>query len=98
MRLLFDQNLSHKLVDRLADIFPNSSHVKVFNLSSKDDHEVRKFAMENGYSIETQDSDFYELALIHGAPPKIVWIRSGNSSTTYIEDLLRAQMQSPFNI
>ncbi len=90
MRLLLDQNLSYKLVERLADIFPDSNHVKAFGLSSKDDHEVRKFALGNNYVIVTQDSDFYELALIHGAPPKIVWIRSGNSSTKSIGELIRS--------
>jgi hypothetical protein len=32
MKLLFDQKLSPKLVGRLADLFPNSSHVQSNNL------------------------------------------------------------------
>ncbi|WP_348535441.1 DUF5615 family PIN-like protein [Komarekiella delphini-convector] len=32
MKLLFDQNLSRKLVTRLADIFPNASHVQFHEL------------------------------------------------------------------
>ncbi|MBI1768465.1 MAG: DUF5615 family PIN-like protein [Bacteroidetes bacterium] len=94
MKLLFDQNLSHKLVDRLSDIFPNSSHVKTYNLSKEDDHAVWKFALENDFIVETQDSDFYDLALLNGTPPKIVWIRSGNSSTKYIEELIRSNTLS----
>ena len=90
MRLLFDQNLSHKLVIRLADIFPDSSHAKVLGLSNEVDFVVWKFALENRFTIVTQDSDFYDLALLHGTPPKIVWIRSGNSSTDSVEELIRS--------
>ena len=74
MRLLYDQNLSYKLVDRPSDIFPDSSHVKHHDLSKEDDIAVRKFATENGFTIVTQDSDFYDLAMIYGIPPQIVWI------------------------
>lgn len=94
MKLLFDQNLSHKLVDRLADIFPDSSHVKICNLSTEDDFVVWKFALENNFTIITQDSDFYDLALLHGTLPKIVWIRSGNSSTDNVEELIRTNALS----
>lgn len=37
MKLLFDQNLSRKLVNRLVDIFPESSHVQFHNLAEKTD-------------------------------------------------------------
>ncbi len=89
MRLLFDQNLSHKLVIRLADIFPDSSHAIILGLSKEADLMVWKFAFENNFTIVTQDSNFYDLALLHGTPPKIVWIRSGNSSTNFVEELIR---------
>jgi predicted nuclease of predicted toxin-antitoxin system len=94
MKLLLDQNLSHKLIDRLSDIFPDSSHVKTHNLSNVDDLTVREFAALNDFTIVTQDSDFYNLALIHGIPPKVIWIRSGNSSTKHIEELMRSNAVS----
>lgn len=34
MKLLFDHNLSHKLIGRLADLFPDSEHVRNVNLHS----------------------------------------------------------------
>lgn len=40
MKLLFDQNLSRKLVTRLADIFPDSSHVQFHELQEKTDTEI----------------------------------------------------------
>ena len=90
MRLLFDQNLSHKLVIRLSDIFPDSNHAKILGLSNETDFVVWRFALEKSFTIVTQDSDFYDLALLHGTPPEIVWIRSGNSSTDFVEELIRS--------
>lgn len=88
MKFLFDQNLSHKLVGRLEKLYPESSHVSYHNLSLADDFEVRTFAGTNGFTIVTQDSDFYDIAIIRGIPPKVIWIKSGNSSTNHIEGLL----------
>jgi predicted nuclease of predicted toxin-antitoxin system len=90
MKLLFDQNLSDKLMVRLSDIFPGSSHVKIHYLSKEDDLVIWRFALKNDFTIVTQDSDFYDLALLHGTPPKIVWIRSGNSATNHIEEIIRS--------
>ncbi|MHB9117404.1 MAG: DUF5615 family PIN-like protein [Burkholderiales bacterium] len=36
-----------------------------------------------------KDSDFHELSLLHGSPPKVVWIRRGNCTTQQIEFILR---------
>lgn len=89
MKLLFDQNLSYKLISRLSDIFPDSTHLKFHNLSFEDDLAIRNFALNHDFTIVTQDSDFYDLAMLMGSPPKIIWIRSGNTSTKHIENLLR---------
>ena len=37
MRLLFDQNLAAALVPRLADLFPDSAHVRHLGLDESDD-------------------------------------------------------------
>ncbi len=39
--------------------------------------------------IVTKDSDFEELAVLRGAPPKVVWVRFGNCSTHDVELALR---------
>ena len=88
MKLLFDQNLSHKLVLRISDIFHGSSHVSLHDLSKSDDYEVREFAIENDFTIVTQDSDFFDIAIVKGIPPKVIWLKSGNSSTNTVEKLL----------
>ncbi len=89
MKLLFDQNISHKLIEKLRDIYPDSTHVGFHDLSKSDDYRVREFAISNEYLIVTQDSDFYDIAIVKGIPPKIIWIRSGNCSTDSLEQLIR---------
>ncbi|WP_251959849.1 DUF5615 family PIN-like protein [Nostoc commune] len=57
MKLLFDQNLSRKLVTQLADVFPDSSHVQFHGLEVKTDTEIWEFAKTNDFCIVTQDVD-----------------------------------------
>jgi predicted nuclease of predicted toxin-antitoxin system len=89
VKLLFDQNLSRKLVNRLIDLFPDSSHVQFHNMPEADDAEIWEFAKANGFCIVTQDTDFADRSRLYGAPPKVVWLRCGNTSTPAIEQLLR---------
>ena len=89
MRLLFDQNLSPKLVEKLADTYPESKHVQDVGLGNATDPVIWDFAKTNGYTIVTKDSDFHERRVISGTPPNIVWIRRGNCPTQLIERLLR---------
>lgn len=91
MKLLFDENLSPRLIDALADLFPGSAHVHSAGLGSATDDAVWQHAREQGFTLVSKDADFYELSQLRGQPPKVVWIRRGNCSTTQIERLLRAQ-------
>ncbi|MGQ0593805.1 MAG: DUF5615 family PIN-like protein [Gammaproteobacteria bacterium] len=89
MKLLFDENLSPRLVTLLNDVFPQSAHVDRAGLGSAPDSSVWEYARANGYLIVSKDSDFHERSLLHGYPPKVVWIKRGNCSTRQIEALLR---------
>jgi predicted nuclease of predicted toxin-antitoxin system len=89
VKLLYDQNLSHRLVPRLETYYPNSIHVRDVGLSSADDIEVWTFAASDGFVIVSKDADFYDLSLRLGHPPKLVWIRRGNCSTDEIAVILR---------
>ncbi len=89
VKLLFDQNLSRKLVHRLTDVFPNSSHVQFHDMPEADDAEIWEFAKAHGFCIVTQDTDFADRSRLYGSPPKFVWLRCGNTATPAIEQLLR---------
>ncbi len=89
MRLLFDQNLSPRLVSALADQYPESIHVRDVGLHSASDESDWAYAAEHGLMIISKDSDFRQRSFLSGHPPKIVWIRLGNCSTREIDTLLR---------
>ncbi len=94
MKLLFDQNLSHRLVTELENEFPDSKHLRDFAMAEAEDWEVWAFAASNGFVITTKDSDFYQRSLIHGPPPKVLWIRIGNADTSTIVAAFRNKLSS----
>ena len=89
MKCLFDENLSPELVRLLADLFPESVHVRDVGLKSADDPVVWQYARENGLIIVSKDSDLHQRSFVFGHPPKLVWVRLGNCSTSDVERLLR---------
>ena len=88
MRFLFDQNISHRILKLLSDQYNRSSTVKEEGLINSLDKEIWDYARINNYVIVTQDSDFNDLNLLHGFPPKIIWIRTGNLSTQELATML----------
>lgn len=57
MKLLFDQNLSARLVGLLADLFARSLHAGQVGLERADDDAIWHFAKDRGFVIATLDSD-----------------------------------------
>jgi predicted nuclease of predicted toxin-antitoxin system len=88
MKLLLDNNLSQKLVSRLASIFPDASHVALVGLDAATDNAVWEHARQNDLCIVSKDSDFNDLLAAKGFPPKVIWIHLGNCTTTAIAELL----------
>ena len=89
MKLLFDQNISFRLLPKIIDIFPELSHVRELGLENSTDLQIWNYAKKNNMSIVTFDSDFYDFSIIKGFPPKIIWIRTGNKTTENLEIVLR---------
>lgn len=94
MKLLFDSNPSHRLLEALDALYPGSTHVKFSGLERTSDEAVWKYARDNGFTIVSKDSDLHQRSVIYGAPPKVVWVRLGNCSTAEIESVLRARRSS----
>lgn len=92
MNLLFDQNLSHRLVRLLADVYPDCQHVRNIGLKEAPDTQVWEFARTNNYTIVSKDSDFHQRSLLYGFPPKVVWVKLGNCSTKAVEQILRLHL------
>jgi predicted nuclease of predicted toxin-antitoxin system len=89
MRLLFDEQVSDRLPERLADLYPASLHVMTLGLAGASDEAIWRAATEHGCILTTKDEDFHRLSVLRGAPPKVIWLRLGNCTTDEIEKLLR---------
>lgn len=89
MKLLFDQNISHRLISQIQDILPDSKQVRELGLENYTDKKIWDYAKENHFVIVTFDADFYDYSVIWGPPPKIIWLRTQNQTTKNIEVLLR---------
>jgi predicted nuclease of predicted toxin-antitoxin system len=93
MKLLLDQNISFRIINRIQDIFRGSKQVRELGLENSKGSAIWTFAKENGYCIATFDGDFYDLGLIKGSSPKVIWLRLGNTSTQNIEKVLRKNFE-----
>ena len=89
MKLLFDQNISHRILKILSDQFADSTSVKQENLIDSSDKVIWEFAKKSNYIIVTQDSDFNDFNSLYGFPPKIIWIRTGNLKTEELAYVLK---------
>ena len=88
MKLLFDQNISFRIVSKLQDEFAEAKQVRELGLENSTDLEIWEFAKNNNYSIVTFDADFYDLSNLYGHPPRIIWLRTGNRRTSDLAQLL----------
>lgn len=94
MKLLLDQNLSHRLVPALIEAYPESSHVSLLNMGEAGDLKIWRYAKQEGFSIVTLDADFHEYSLLYEGPPLIIWLKCGNQPrNTILEKLLNNQDQ-----
>lgn len=87
MKILFDQNISYRVIDKISKNFPEAKQVRELNLENDSDLEIWQFAQSNNYTIVTFDADFYDLANLKGHPPKIIWLRVGNTKTENVAKL-----------
>jgi predicted nuclease of predicted toxin-antitoxin system len=87
-KLLFDQNLSFRIIKNIVHQFPESTHVRLIKLDQADDLTVWEYSKKNGFHIVTQDSDYNDINTLNGYPPKIIRITTGNSTTKKIIELI----------
>jgi predicted nuclease of predicted toxin-antitoxin system len=90
LKLLFDENLSPRLVVLLADVYHDSVHVHQCGLGGADDSAIWEYAKKHGFSIVSKDSDFQERTILVGSPPKVVWLRTNNCASEDVANVLRA--------
>ena len=88
MKLLLDQNLSYRLIESLSACYPGTEQVERLGLGEADDRTIWAYAQQEGYSIVTQDADFYEYSILEGGPPLIIWLKHGNQARQVVLEKL----------
>jgi predicted nuclease of predicted toxin-antitoxin system len=58
-------------------------------LDRSPDLEVWTYARDHNFVIVTKDSDFNDLSVLQGFPPKVIWLRLGNCTTGDVERAMR---------
>lgn len=94
MKLLLDENLSDRIIHSIVDLYPDSEHVKTLGLINTDDVLIWEYAKANGFVIVSKDSDFHQRSLLYGHPPKFIYLRVGNCSTSKITQILRDNLDT----
>jgi len=93
VKFLLDENLSPRLVSILARYWPDCMHVETAGLRRATDEAIWRFARDHGFAILSKDDDFSSLALVRGAPPKVVWLQIGNAPTSRVVEVLKGNAQ-----
>lgn len=91
MKLLFDENLSPRLVQALEPEYPGSTHVRTLGLRGATDEAIWEQARREGYAVVSKDNDFRQLSFLYGVPPKVIWLSVGNAGTEAILHFLRSE-------
>jgi len=73
-RLLIDENLPFALGRRLGVDYIHATEVE----SRASDSILWEYARGHDLCVLTRDTDFFDRLLLHGPPPKVVWVRLGN--------------------
>lgn len=87
-KLPLDENLSWRLVDNLQPSFPGTRHVDELGLRGATDNQLWEVARRDGFVLGSKDDDFRQLALLRGAPPKILVLAIGNAGNAGVLELL----------
>lgn len=60
----------------------------LLGLGKATDEEIWSYALDQGFVIVSKDEDFHQRALVSGPPPKVIWVRLGNCTTSDIEQAI----------
>ena len=86
MRVLLDQNLSPKLIRKLADVLPGLESVYDHDLIGSSDRFIFEWARRAEFSaLVSTDRDLVQLAERFGPPPKVIRIERCDFPSRIIE-------------
>jgi predicted nuclease of predicted toxin-antitoxin system len=93
MKILFDQNISFRVLPKIKFIYTEAKQVRELGLENSSDRDIWQYAKQNHYTIVTFDADFFDMANLFGHPPKIIWLRVGNRNTNHLAEFLLSKFE-----
>jgi predicted nuclease of predicted toxin-antitoxin system len=84
IRILIDENLPATLAAKLDCLCMHATDLG----EQSTDKQLWDHARRENWTLLTKDSDFFEQLAIQGAPPKVIWLRTGNLRRTDLENLV----------
>jgi predicted nuclease of predicted toxin-antitoxin system len=72
--------------------------VRDVGLRDAEDREIFLEARKQSVIVMTKDSDFVNLQTELGAPPKIIWITSGNTSNARLKEILTGTLTDALSL
>ena len=88
MKFLVDANLPPRLCDGLRSHGHNGEHLFYRNQLTATDTQVWSLGKVETWVIISKDVDFFDRALLYGAPPQVVHVAVGNCSNARLFDAL----------
>jgi predicted nuclease of predicted toxin-antitoxin system len=97
--LWLDAHLSPSLAAWIETEFSlRSASFHRLGFQSAPDFEVFQAAREADAIILTKDADFAELLAVHGAPPRIIWLTFGNTSSARLREVLHSSLMDALSL
>lgn len=82
--LLIDENLPASLARLLPVTCSHATDLE----AQPSDSLLWSHARERNWIVLTRDADFFDRLMLHGPPPKVIWVRLGNVRKADLENLL----------
>lgn len=94
MKLLLDEKVSRRIMPLLVTDYPDTTQVALLGLERASDGEIWQYAKANDFAIVTKDADFYDMSLVLGSPPKVIWLKGGNVTKAEVARVLLDNRES----
>ena len=93
MKLWLDAQLSPRLARWIVDVFAiDTAPLRELGLRDARDREIFMAARQANATVITKDLDFVHLLRVHGPPPRVIWLRCGNTSEARLREILVATL------
>lgn len=84
-----DSHLSPRIAEWIQETLGlEAVALRELGLRDADDTEIFSRAREADIIILTKDKDFADMVICIGSPPRVIWLRCGNTSESRLKELL----------